>query len=124
MIYHDKICQQDIPKHSPFKDVYSSFVHQQSAAVHKLLTNKPSTAVAILKHVWDQEYKDPRKRVYMNKYWKQCDTNLAKLMLDIGDSKAKNDDSKLLSAVNKVKQKYNSLHLACKLADISWTTFH
>ena len=60
----------------------------------------------------------------MNKYWKQGDTNLAKLMLDIGKSKAKKDDSKLLSAVNKVKQKYNSLFQACKLADISWTTFH
>ena len=78
--------------------------------------------MAILKHVWDQENKDPRKKVYMNKYWKQCDTNLAKLMLDIGKSKAKKDHSKLLSAVNKIKQKYNSQ--ACKLADISWTTFH
>ena len=128
MIDDDHIGQQDIPKHSPvktkFKDVYSSFVHRRSAAVCKLLTNKPSTAVAILKHVWDQEYKDPRKRVYMNKYWKQCDTNLAKLMLDIGKSKAKKSDSKLLSAVNKVKQKYNSLCQACRLADISWTTFH
>ena len=93
MIDDDHIGQQDIPKYSPFKtkfkDVYSSFVHGQSAAVCKLLTNKPSTAVAILKHVWDQEYKDPRKRVYMNKYWKRCDINLAKLMLDIGKSKAK-----------------------------------
>ena len=80
--------------------------------------------MAILKHVWDQEYKDPRKRVFMNKYWKRCDTNLAKLMLDIGKSKAKKDDHKLLSAVNKVKQKYNSLRQACKVADISWTTFH
>ena len=44
-----------------FKDVYSPFVHQRSAAVHKLLTSKVSTAVAIIKHVWDQEYKDPKK---------------------------------------------------------------
>ena len=60
----------------------------------------------------------------MNKYWKWCDTNLAKLMLDIGKSKTKKDESKLLSAVNEVKQKYNSLCQACKLADVSWTTFH
>ena len=26
--------------------------------------------------------------------------------------------------MNTVKQKYNSLHQACGLADISWTTFH
>ena len=45
-------------------------------------------------------------------------------MLDIGKSKAKKDESKLLSAVNKVKQKYNSLRQACTLADILWTSFH
>ena len=39
-------------------------------------------------------------------------------------SKAEKDESKLLLAVNKGKQKYNSLCQACKLADISWTTFH
>ena len=44
--------------------------------------------------------------------------NLAKLMLDIGKSKAKKSDHKLLSEVNKVKQKYNSLEQACR------TTFH
>ena len=118
----------EIRKHSPFKkkckDVYSSFVCRRSSAVHKLLTNKPSTAIAILKHVWDQEYKDPKKRVFMNKYWKRCDTNLARSMLDIGKSKAKKDDTKLLSAVNKVKQKYNSLTQASKVGNISWTTFH
>ena len=65
MINSTEKCHEDIPIHSPFKikfkDVYSSFVHRRSTAVCKLLTNKPSTAVAILKHVWDQEYKDPKK---------------------------------------------------------------
>ena len=74
--------------------------------------------------MWDQEYKDPQKRVIMNKYWKRCDTSLARLMLVIGKSKAKKDATKLLSAVNKVKQKYNSLRQAAKVANISWTTFH
>ena len=97
---------------------------QRSAAVHKLLTSKASTAVAILKHVWDQEYKDPKKRVYMNKYWKRCNNDLAKIMLDIGKSKGKKDDKKLLAAVNTVKRKYKSLHQASKLVDILWTTFH
>ena len=60
--------EPEIPKHSPFKkkikDAYSSFVHRQTTAVHKLLTNKPSTAVATLKHAWDQEYKDLRKSLH------------------------------------------------------------
>ena len=57
----------DIPKLSPLKQnvelKVNSFVHHQSSQVRKLLTDKPSTAIAILKHVWDQEYKDPKIRV-------------------------------------------------------------
>ena len=128
MISISENSQQHVPKHSPFKkkfkDVYLSFVRRRSAAVRKLLTSKASTAVAILKHVWDQEYKDPQKRVYMNKYWKRCDNDLAKIMLDIGKSKGKKDDKKLFAAVNTVKMKYKSLRQASKLVDIPWTTFH
>ena len=92
-----------------------------SSQVRKLLNDKPSTAIAILKHVWDQEYKDHRKRVLMNRYWKQHedDTTLAKFMLDIGKYRGRKDNKKLLTTVNRVKSKYNSLRQACRLADIS-----
>ena len=98
----------------------------QSSDVRKLLTDKPSTAIAILKHVWDQEYKDPRKRVLMNKYWRRTkdNTSLAKLMLDLGKYRGRKDKKKLSSTVNEVKNKYNSLRQACRLADISWSKFH
>ena len=59
----------------------------------------------------------------MNKYWGK-ETNLACLMLNIGKHRERKDDVKLLQSVNEVKQKYNSLHQACRLADISWTKFH
>ena len=57
---------EDIPIHSPFKRKHpeigsSSFVRHRSDLVQTLLTDKPVTAVAILKHVWDQEYKNPCK---------------------------------------------------------------
>ena len=91
--------------------------------VHKLLTTKPGTAIPILKHVWDQLYKIPEMRVLMNKYWSR-DSNLAHIMLDIGKYRGRKDDKKLLQCVNKVKQKYNSLQQACRLANISWTKFH
>ena len=81
------------------------------------------TAVAILKHAWDQEYKNPHKQNLMNKYWKR-NVNLAEIMLDIGKHKGRKDDIKLLQCVNKLKQKNNSLRQACCLADISWTKFH
>ena len=53
---------ENIPDYSPFKkkypNMYTSFVRRRSSMVHKLLTSKPATAVIILKHVWDQEYKN------------------------------------------------------------------
>ena len=79
--------------------------------VRKLLTSKPATAVAILKHVWDQEYKHPEKKVLMNKYWIK-NASLAELCLDIGKHRARKDNAKLLQTVNKVKQKYSSLRQA------------
>ena len=91
--------------------------------VCKLLTTKPTTAIPILKHVWDQLYKIPEMRVLMNQYWHK-DTHLAQLMLNIGKHKEWKNDLKLLQSINQVKQKYNSLWQACRLADISWTTFH
>ena len=118
-----------IPKLSPLKvnlhikSNFNSFVRRRSRKVRKLLTNKPTTAVAILRHVWDQEYKDPAKHALMNKYWKRTEDSLAKLMLELGTHKGRKDDNKLLSTVNKIKKKYNSLRQACRLADISWTNY-
>ena len=58
----------------------------------------------ILKHVWDQEYKDHRERVLMDQYWKwhEDDTTLANFMLDIGKYRGRKDNKKLLSTVNRV----------------------
>ena len=119
---------ENIPIHSPFKAKdpeirYTSFVRRRSVMVRKLLTNKPATAVSILKHVWDQQYKNPQKQKLMNKYWKK-NVNLPEIMLEIGKQKGRKDDTKLLQCVNKLKQKYNSLRQACRLADISWTQSH
>ena len=58
----------DIPKLSPLKQnvelKVNSFVHYQSSQDRKLFTDKPITAIAILKHVWDQEYKDQKKKSF------------------------------------------------------------
>ena len=86
--------------------------------VRKLLTDRPATAVAIIKHVWEQEYKHPEKRELMNLYWKK-NVQLAEIMLDIGKQKGRRDQVKLLQCVNKLKQKYVSLRQACHLTDIS-----
>ena len=56
----DKEQNQNIPDNSHFNrkysNIYTSFVRRRSSMVGKLLTSKPATAVAILKHVWDQEF--------------------------------------------------------------------
>ena len=80
-------------------------------------------AVAIMKHVWEQEYKHPEGRKLMNKYWEKH-INLAAMMLEMGKHKGRKDNVKLLQSVNKVNQKYNSLRQACHLTDISWTKLH
>ena len=74
--------------------------------------------------MWDQEYKDPAKHSLMNKYWKHNEDSLANLMLELGKHKGRKDDKKLLSTVNTIKKKYNSLRQACRLADISLTKLH
>ena len=102
---------------------YTSFVQQRSVQICKLLTDRPSTTVAIMKHVWEQEYKHPEKRKLMNLYWKQ-NVQLAGLMLDIGKQKGRKNQVKLVQCVNKLKQKYVSLRKASRLTDISWTKFH
>ena len=42
----------------------------------------------------------------------------------MGKQKGRKNDAKLRQCVNILKQKYNSLRQACRLADISWTKFH
>ena len=113
---------------SPIKNkspeiAYTSFVQRRSVQVYKLLTDRPSTAVAIMKHTWEQEYKHPEKRKLMNLYWKQ-NVQLAELMLDIDKQKGRKNQFKLVQCVNKLKQKYVSLRKASRLTDISWTKFH
>ena len=117
-----------IPSHRPIKSKhpeidYTSSVHQRSVMVCKLLTNKPTMAVAIMKHIWKQEYKHPEKRKLINKYWNKHVT-LAEMMLEMGKQKGRKNDAKLCQCVNNLKQKYNSLRQACHFVDISWTKFH
>ena len=77
-----------------------------------------------MKHVFEQEYKDPRKCYLMDKYWNRKDDGLAKLLLDMRKHRARKDNKKLLNTVNTVKKKYNILREACSLPDILWSKLH
>ena len=73
----------------------------------------------VLKHVWDQEFKDVRKKASMEKYWKRDNNKLGEVLLEIGKNRARKNETKLSQLVNKLKTKYNSLHQVCKLGEIS-----
>ena len=89
----------------------------------KLLPKNPESVIAVLKHVWDQEYKDTEKKQLMDRYWKR-NNELGERFLEICKSKARKNETKLSLLVNKLKSKYNSLRQACHLREISWTKFH
>ena len=42
--------------------------------------------IAVLKHVWDQEYKDIKKKLLMDRYWKR-NNELGEMFLGIGKTR-------------------------------------
>ena len=92
--------------------------------IHKMLPKDPHKAVKVLKNVWDQEFKDVRKKALMGKYWKRDNNKLGEVLLEIGKNRARKNETKLSQLVNKLKTKYNSLCQVCKLGEISRTKFH
>ena len=74
--------------------------------------------------MWDQQFKDVRKKPLMEKYWKRNNNKLGEKLLEIGKNRACKNETKLSHLVNQLKTKYNSLCQACRLGEISWTKFH
>ena len=77
-----------------------------------MLPKSPSKAVNVLKHLWDQLYKSPRKCVLMDKMWSR-DKEIGKYMYMIGKYKNKKNASKLTATVKRIKKHYKSLRSAC-----------
>ena len=102
---------------------FNSFIQRKSSEIRKILLQSPSKSVAILKHMWDQFYKSPRKHQYMHKYWKLDDKYMVKYMLKAGKHKAHKDICKLQKLVTDIKSKYKSLHQASCHTPYSWTQF-
>ena len=80
----------------------------------KMFPKDPHKAVEVLKHVWDQEFKDVRKKPLMEKCWKRNKNKLGEVLLEIGKNRARRNETKLSQLVNQLKTKYNSLCQACK----------
>ena len=82
--------------------------------IHKMLAKDHHKAVEVLKHVWDQEFKDVRKKPLMEKYWKRNNNKLGEVLLEIGKNRAHKNETKLSQLVNQLKIKYSSLRQACR----------
>ena len=89
----------------------------------KLLPKSPRKAVNILKHLWDQLYKSPRKRIILDEVWAK-DKKLPKYMFLAGKYKNKKNVSKLMQTVSRIKNHYKSLHSAWRMTDMHWSQFH
>ena len=94
-----------MPGHQPIAD---SYVHRKSSELRKLLPKSPNKAVNVVKHLWNQLYKSPRKCRLMDKMW-QSDKQMGKYMYSLGKYKHKKDAKKLKDTVNEMKTKYKSL---------------
>ena len=101
----------------------SSFVRRKSSQIRKMLPKSPHKAISIVKHLWNQLYKSPRKRKIIDQMW--CtDKEMGKYMYFLGKYKNKRNEHKLKQTVNQIKKKYKSLRNACSETDIQWSQFH
>ena len=101
----------------------SSFVWQKSSQIRKMLPKSLHKAISIVKHLWNQLYKSPRKRKIIDQMWCK-DKEMGKYMYFLGKYKNKRNEHKLKETVNQIKKKYKSLRNACRRTDLHWSQFH
>ena len=99
----------------------TSFIRCKSSEIHKIFPKSPTKCVKILKHIWDQMYRDPRKCKLMNDLWNGSTSDMCSLMLKLSKHRAKN--VKIAKVVQKITGKYKSLRNAWKYTPYSWTQF-
>ena len=109
-----------VPGLKPTADCY---IRRKSSEIRKLLPKSPRKAVNVVKHLWNQLYKSPRKRKVINNLWTK-DHEMGKYMYCIGKYRHKKNQKKLGETVNEMKKKYTSLRNACRQTNLPWSQFH
>ena len=104
------------------KPIGSSYIRRKSSEIRKILPKSPRKAVQVLKHLWDQVYRSPRKRDLMDKMWSK-DRKIGKFMYLVGKYKNRKNVSKLTETVSRIKKQYKSLRSACRYTDMHWSHF-
>ena len=112
-----KLCDKNEGLH------FNSFVRQKSSEICKMFPSSPRKFVQVLKHIWDQSYKSPRKHNLMCKYWNVNSKEMCAIMLKLGKHKTRKDVRKIKKLVEDIKSKYKSLRNALTYMPYSWTQF-
>lgn len=99
--------------------VAMSFIHTKSSEIRKLFPRSPQKCISVLKHIWEQMYKSPRKRHYIKRLWPIGQKDFAAFMLKVGKHSTKKIICKLNKAVQGIKDKYKSLRKAVKYTPYS-----
>ena len=100
-----------------------SFIRCKSSDICQMFPNSPTKSVKILKHIWDQMYRDQRKHKLMNNLWCGSPNDMCSLMLKLGKHRAKKDNIQIAKVVQNITAKYKSLRHAWKYTPYSWTQF-
>ena len=102
----------------------NSFIHRKSSEIRKLMPKNLKHAVEVLRHIFDQYQKSPRKNAVMSKMWPEHERKLGQYMYLLGKYRGQKKDSQIQSIVAKIKWQYKSLRRACKNTDMTWSQFH
>lgn len=64
------------------------------------MPKSPSKSVVVLKHIWDQLYRDNRTRPYIHKYWNVNQKEMCSIMLKLGKHLTHKDIHKINKLVS------------------------
>ena len=107
------------------KPTGTSYVRRKSSEIRKLFPDSPHKAVNVLKHLWNQMYRSPRKRKLMDSMWsKNEEKEIGNYMYFVGKYRNKKNVNKLNETVKKMTKKYDSLRGAWRHTNMNWSQFH
>ena len=102
----------------------SSFIKHHSSERHTLFPKSPSKAVAVLKHVWEETYNSPWKKILKDKIWNNRDKSIGEFLFEIGKHHTRKNMPKLQEVVNEMKKEFKNLHQACQRTNCSFSKFY
>ena len=124
MVDEVRVAKCEVAKCGVNRNEANSFVRRKSSEIRKLMPKNPKHAVEVLRHIFDQYRKSPRKNAVMSKMWPEEERKLGRYMYLLGKYRGQKKETQLQSIVSKIKWQYKSLRGACRNTDMTWSQFH